>query len=349
MASRYSDDVKIDAKNKTKRIQMADIAKMSGVSVSTVSRALAGSPQVSVDTREYIAELARRNGYVVNPLARSLRLQRTEVINVVFPLGHAAHQLITDPFLLELLGRLADEIVARGYELLVSKVAPPEAGWLDRLINAQRADGVIIIGQSDQEAALARAGGNHLPMVVWGAWRPDQTYCVVGTDNVEGGRLAARRLISQGRRKLAFLGDVALPEIRDRNAGFWEVCREAGIELDCRRVIYSSVTRESARAAATTLCQSGLEFDGVFAASDVIALEGLAAMKSKGLRAPDDVAVIGFDDSMVAAHAEPALTTIHQALDQGAKHLVDLLFRRMQGEDAPGLAMAPELVVRASG
>lgn len=327
---------------------MADIAKMSGVSVSTVSRALAGSDQVSADTREYIAEIARQNGYVVNPLARSLRLKRTEIINVAIPLGHASQQLISDPFMLEMLGRLADEITERGYELLVTKMPAPEPGWLDRLVGAQRADGLIIIGQSDQCEALQEAGRHHEPMVVWGAHKPGMSYSVVGVDNRLGGRLAAERLIGRGRRKLAFIGDPTLPEVRPRYAGYLEVCDEAGVPEAARRLAYAAFTPSSAQAAAELLFESGEPVDGIFAASDVIALEAIAAAKARGLRIPDDVAVVGFDDSAVAAHADPALTTIRQDLAEGARLLTELLFQRMQGAEPAGVQMTPQLVVRAS-
>jgi len=124
------------------------------VSISTVSRALSGSPLIPEATRDMIAEIAKTQGYVINPFARGLRLQRTQTIGVVIPLGHGGGQLITDPFFLEMLGRLADEITLRGYEILLSKIAPPNPGWLDRLIQAQRTDGLVIIGQSDQHEAL---------------------------------------------------------------------------------------------------------------------------------------------------------------------------------------------------
>jgi DNA-binding LacI/PurR family transcriptional regulator len=133
---------------------MADIARMAGVSISTVSRALTGNTLIPKALREEIGEIARANGYVVNQAARSLRLRRTNTIGVVIPLGREAGQLISDPFFLEMVGRLADEITLRDYAVLLTKVASPQPGWLDRIIQSQRADGLLIIGQSNQHEAL---------------------------------------------------------------------------------------------------------------------------------------------------------------------------------------------------
>ena len=113
--------------------QAAVIAKLAGVSESTVSRALAGSPLVAKKKREEIVAIARDRGYVINSAARNLRLRRSEAISVVFPLGHEAGQPLTDPFFVEMLGHLADEITQRGYGVLLQKILPPMDAWLPRL------------------------------------------------------------------------------------------------------------------------------------------------------------------------------------------------------------------------
>jgi DNA-binding LacI/PurR family transcriptional regulator len=295
-----------------------------------------------------IAEIAHNNGYVVNPFARGLRLKRTQTIGVVIPLGHAEGQLISDPFFLEMLGRLADEITLRGYEILLSKVAAPKPGWLDNLIHAQRTDGMVIIGQSDQHQALNAASAHYVPMVVWGAHLADQTYCAVGLDNVAGGYMATRHLIDRGRRKIAFLGDPNLPEIGQRREGYLRACREAGLELDPRLDAKSHFTLETATEAAEKLLTSGVEVDGVFAASDVIALAAINVLRKQGKSVPGDVAVVGFDDSAIAAHTTPAITTVRQDLGKAAKLMIELLFQRLEGEVAPGVLLTPELVIRGS-
>lgn len=329
-------------------IKMADIAKLAGVSVSTVSRALAGSALVPPAKRDEILAIAQSQGYVVNEQARNLRLKRTRTIGVVIPLGHEVGQLISDPFFIELFGRLADEITARDYTVLLSKVARPEPGWQERLIQSQRTDGLLIIGQSDQHAALNAAARTHLPLVVWGAHLPNQLYCSVGSDNIGGGRTATEHLLRQGRRRIAFLGVGDLPEVDLRREGYLRALKAAGIDPDPALMAPAHFTVDTAYDTVRGLIDSGAAFDAVFAVSDVIAIAAIKALNAAGLRVPQDVAVVGFDDINIAAYTNPALTTIHQDLAHGAKVMVDLLFRRMEGENTPSATMPAELVIRKS-
>lgn len=329
-------------------IKMADIARLAGVSVSTVSRALAGSPLVPAAKRDEILALAQAQGYVVNEQARNLRLKKTRTIGIVIPLGHESGQLISDPFFIELFGRLADEITARDYTVLLSKVARPEPGWQDRLIQSQRADGLLVIGQSDQHEALNNAARTRFPLVVWGARAPGQLYCTVGSDNLAGGRLATEHLLRQGRRRIAFLGVGDLPEVALRRQGYLQALTAAGIAEDPQLMAAAHFTVDTAYETVRGLIDSGVGFDAVFAVSDVIAVAAMKALQAAGLRVPEDVAVVGFDDVAIAAYANPPLTTVRQDLGRGARLMVDLLFRRMEGEEAPPATMAPELVVRKS-
>lgn len=321
---------------------------MAGVSTSTVSRALAGNTLIPKDLRDAIVEIARTNGYVVNQSARSLRLRRTNTIGVVIPLGHEVGQMISDPFFLEMVGRLADELTMRDYAVLLSKVTSPQPGWLDQIIHAQRTDGLLIIGQSNQHEALNLAAQTYRPMVVWGGQLPDQRYCSVGGDNLLGARLAVEHLIRTGRRRIAFLGATDAPEAVLRRDGYLAGLAAAGLPVDPALMARSPFGGETAYAAAQALIESGAEFDAIFAMSDVIALAAIRALTAAGRRSPEDVAVVGYDDIAVARQSTPPLTTIRQDLEAGARQMVDLLFRRIAGEDAPSAIIPPELVIRST-
>lgn len=329
-------------------IKMADIARMAGVSVSTVSRALAGSTLVPQAKREEILALAQAQGYVINEQARNLRLKKTRTIGVVIPLGHEVGQLISDPFFIELLGRLADEITARDYNVLLTKVARPEPGWQDRLIQSQKADGLIVIGQSDQHEALNAVARTYLPLVVWGAHLPSQLYCSVGSDNIGGARLAVEHLVQKGRRRIAFLGVPSLPEVGLRYDGYRRALAAAGIAEDPALLAPAHFTVDTAYDTVRGLIDSKVPFDAIFAVSDVIAIAAIKALNAAGLRVPDDVAVVGFDDITIAAYVNPPLTSVRQDLARGAKVMIDLLFRRMEGENTPSATMPAELVIRKS-
>jgi len=327
---------------------MSDIARLAGVHVSTVSRALAGSPLVQQGKRDKILKLARERGYVVNATARNLRLKRTQTLSVVIPLGHEAGQPLTDPFFVSMLGHLADEITQHGYGMFLQKVLPPMDDWLPRLIGSQRSDGIIIIGQSTEHAAIEAAARNYAPLVVWGGHLEHQSYCTVGTDNVGGARAAVEHLLSSGRRRIVFLGDPSIPEIRLRHDGYRLALARAPRGTRSDNIVPSHMTADTAYEAMRAYIREGGAFDAVFAATDVIALSAMRAISASGLSVPDDVAVVGFDDIPMAAHSIPTLTTVRQDLERGAKMLVNLLFRRLEGEATPSATMPAELIVRES-
>ncbi|WP_354068346.1 LacI family DNA-binding transcriptional regulator [Caulobacter sp. 1776] len=327
---------------------MADIARMAGVSISTVSRALAGNPLIPKALRDQIVEIAQTHGYVVNQSARSLRLRKTDTIGVIIPLAYETGQLISDPFFLEMVGRLADEITRRDYSVLLNKVIVTETGWLERIIQSHRADGLLLIGQSTQHAALNAVSGAYKPMVVWGAQLPGQRYCTVGSDNVEGGRLAVAHLAGTGRKRIVFLGAIDAPEAALRFEGYKKGLAEAGIAFDPRLVVPTPYTLEEAKLTVADFLAKDVPFDAAFAFSDIIALAGIGALTEAGKTVPGDVAVVGFDDIVLARHSNPPLTTIRQDLAFGARAMVDLLFRRMAGEDVASTLAPVELIVRGS-
>lgn len=328
--------------------KMADIARLAGVSESTVSRALAGSPLVAKRKREQIVAIARERGYVINSAARNLRLRRSEAISVVFPLGHETGQPLTDPFFVEMLGHLADEITQRGYAVLLQKILPPMDAWLPRLIASRRSDGIVVIGQSTEHAVLEAAAAAYQPLVVWGGHAAAQTYCTVGTDNLGGARIGVEHLIRLGRRKIVFFGDPSTPELRLRFEGYRLALRQAMTSLDAEHVVPTHLTPDAAYEAMRAFIGRERPFDAVFAGSDLIAISAMRALSAAGLRVPEDVAVVGFDDIALAAHTHPALTTLRQDIHRGAKTLVDLVFRRIAGEDAPSATMPAELIIRES-
>lgn len=314
--------------------------------MSTVSRALSNHPRVSAATKERIRALAAEHGFRLNQTASALRRQRTGAIGVVIPLGHDVDQSLSDPFFMGLLGPLADALAAAGYDLLLSRVIPDGDGWLDDIVASGRVDGVILIGQSDQTAVIEAVARRFAPLVVWGACRPDMAQVTVGTDNRAGGELAARHLIAIGRRRLAFLGDPGVPEFADRHAGFHAVVEQApGV---AETVLPLHLTERDAYGETARFLASHAAPDGIFAASDVIAMSAMRAAADRGLRVPHDIAVVGYDDIGLAAHVVPPLTTIRQDVERGARTLVDLLLRRIAGEPAAAVTMPPELILRSS-
>ncbi len=329
-----------------KRIRtITDLAKIAGVSPGTVSRALSGNSLVNNKTREKIEAIAREHGFRPNQMASKLRMQKTGVIGVAIPLGHDVRQQISDSFFITLLGYLADELTEKGYDLMLRRVIPAQdEDWLDRFIGSGMVDGVIVVGQSDQFDRIEDVADGYLPMVVWGNHQEGQRHCVVGADNRLGGKLAAERLIASGAKSLAFLGDTEPIEFAARYAGAREVAARMGVPI---RALPTHLSPErTGKEIAEHLQEIEGKVDGIFAATDTIAVTCLRELRKRGIEVPGQLRIVGFDDLPISSQTVPPLTTVRQDIAAGAKGLVDLLLRRLAGEDTESLVRPPHLIIR---
>ena len=326
---------------------ITDLARLAGVSPGTVSRALAGKSLVNARTRERIQELAREHGFQLNRMASNLRRQKTGVIGVAIPLGHDRRQQVSDVFFMTLLGYLADALTEAGYDLMLRRVIPDrDEDWLDRFIGSGMIDGVIVIGQSDQFERIEDIADGYLPMVVWGNHQEGQRHCVVGTNNRLGGKLAVERLIADGCRNLAFLGDTQPSEFAARYAGACEVAERHGVPIRPLSTHLSPDRMSEEITQHLPAIAGGI--DGIFAATDTLAVACLRTLREQGIAVPEKVRLIGFDDLPIASQTVPPLTTVRQDIAAGARGLVDLLLRRLGGEDTESLVLPPHLVLRGT-
>src|SRR5690606_625065 len=302
---------------------------------------------ISEETTRQVRAVAKQLGYRVDAAGSSLRTGQTRTIGVLIPLAHAAMQNFSDPFFMEILGALADELSAAGYNMLLNKLTEDPAGWITDLARGRRADGVIVIGQSLHHESLNRTASAEFPMVVWGTRLPGQRYLTVGSDNEAGGHDATAHLISQGCRRVVFLGDSAAPEVAARLQGYLRAMREAQI---ARQPALEMPVRfgDTAYHAVNALLSAGIEFDGLMACSDVFAMSAMRALSEQGRKVPTDVAVAGFDDIPFAAFTTPPLTTVRQNCQTGARVLVENLLRLIRHEPAWTVVIPTELVVRPS-
>ncbi|PCI51010.1 MAG: LacI family transcriptional regulator [Alphaproteobacteria bacterium] len=338
-------------KRRTKKrrpIKMDDLAELAGVSKSTVSRALSDNPLVSKKTRDRIKQLAKEHNYRLNVNARNFFLKETLTIAVLMPSANNADWRILDPFFLELLGNIADALNEAGHELLLAKTSGQSVNWIEEYTKLQRCDGMILIGQGSEHDKINHLWETFDAFVVWGAKLPGQKYCSVGSDNFNGGKMAAEYLLSLGRKRLAFLGDRELPEVMLRFKGYLAALKQAGIEPDEQLELSTPFESDAAFTATVRLIESGASFDSIVAASDVLAMSAIRALKQYDLEVPDDISIIGYDDIMLSSYYNPALTTVRQNCAEGGHQMVKNLLRILDGEEPVSVLLPTELVIRSS-
>lgn len=322
---------------------LRDLAALAGVSASTASRALSDSPLLSQVTRERIKSLAHEHSFHLNITARALRNRRTARVALALP-----PDMEDDPFFSTMLGLLGDKLANRGLDIQLTRSSPNQGDWLETLAGSGRVDGVILLGQSDQYAAIERFAKQYRPLVVWGAHVPGQTHCSVGSDNHLGGELAIKHLLERGCRRIAFLGDPGSIEIGQRLASSRASLASTGAKESLQIIPVKHGAPTAHQAIFDYLSTAPVPPDGIFAASDLLAMNALKALSDLALSVPRDVRVIGFDGLPFGQITVPALSTIQQDLTAGAALLVDRLERRIAGEDAPCAILPPRLQVRLS-
>ncbi|MCU0956594.1 MAG: LacI family DNA-binding transcriptional regulator [Hydrogenophaga sp.] len=328
------------------RLQMADIARLAGVSASTVSRALSGSPLIPEATSQRIRDLARQLNYKVNVGAANLRRRDVNTVGVMV-LGDPM-KAMSDPFLLSILGAVADALDSKGMNLLLSRIKTDDPEHLSTLVDSGQVGGLIVIGQLTWHDRLNHLAATGLPLVVWGACLPDAIYPVVGGDNLQGGYEATNHLIRQGCRRIAFFGDTQHPEVRLRHQGYARALAEAGLELDPRlhQAFLFGDTR--IREVIDKWLDQGESFDAVFAASDVTAISIIGALGERGVAVPSQVKVVGYDDIAISAHLHPSLSSVRQPTQTAGAALVELLLERMAGQPSRANMLPTELIRRES-
>lgn len=329
-----------------------DVAYLAGVSQSTVSRALRGSPSVSEPTRKRIEAIAQELNYAVDRNASSLRTQQSRTLALLFFADPTSDDSLINPFFLAMLGSITRACSKCGYDLLIS-FQELSGSWLVAYEDSKKADGLILLGYGDYVEYRERLDelvkrGTHF--VRWGAVSPDQPGISLGSDNRQGGALAADHLLALGRRRLAFLGNASdhYPEFLERYRGYVRAIEDHGEEADPELRIDAINTEESGYAAACDLLQRERPFDALFAASDMIALGAMHALRDRGVRVPTDVAVVGFDDIPAARLANPPLTTVMQDTRRAGQALVDTLLALIGGQPVNNLILPATLVRRQS-
>jgi len=327
---------------------IADIARLAGVSKSTVSRALNDSPLVAEETKDRIRTIARQHRFHISAPARRLSLRKSRTIAFV---THAYHKDFSwaDLFGLEILGGITRGLHESGYDTLILHVDPKDTGWACQYLDTGRVDGFILQTSARKQYHVRALLEMKAPFIVWGAPLPGLSFCSVMGDDLMGGRLATEHLIQSGRRKIAFLGgSVGEPEVKQRYSGYATALQNAGRQVDPNLVEYGDYSDTSGAAVMRSLLDRAPDLDAVFVNSDLMAIAAMDVIRERGRRVPEDVSIVGYDDLSIAAHSNPPLTTIRQSVPEVGRLLARNLVEYLQTGMVTNVTVPIELVVRES-
>lgn len=330
-------------------VSIKDIARIAGVSHSTVSRALRGSSLIPGTTAGRIQKIADEMGYTASAIGRSLVKGRTEAIGVVVT-------SISDPFNGEVVEGLEEAANQHGYSVIfaTSQASPEREIAVVRAFQSRRVDGIVV--------ASSRVGSNHyrmlthlqIPVVLLNNQHPDDVCYSVRIDNIKGTFDATNHLLSLGHRRIAYLGDrLGVRSDEERREGFRKAMQQAGVNVSPHLLLMGDGKMPGATRAASMLFNSGIQArkqaTAIVCYNDVSALGVMESAKRAGIVLPHQLSIIGFDDIQVADLVTPSLTTIRQPKRQLGLQSMNLLLNLLRGEKADkSLVLAGELIVRGS-
>ena len=322
-----------------------DLAALSGVSRATVSRVINGGP-VSRATRDRVLAVLASTNYRPNAAARMLASGRSGVVGVVMHVQ--PRDLFDDPYFSQLLQGMSDALSEQAAGMMLWLGSRSKEETLDHILSMGLLDGVIVTATYLQDPLVDGLLASRFPAVLVGHRREDQTASYVDVDNVQAADTVTTHLVKVGRRRIGHVTGIrGTVSGEDRITGYVRALDRARLET-AGLIVDGDFTKASGTAAAIELLDRGV--DAIFCGNDASAEGALDAIRGRGLRVPDDVAVAGFDDLEFAAHLDPPLTTIRQRVDEQGIEAAYALFELLRDPRAgPRRVILPtELVIRQS-
>ncbi|MFI9241990.1 LacI family DNA-binding transcriptional regulator [Streptomyces sp. NPDC053086] len=339
-----------------RRPTLEEVAARAGVGRGTVSRVINGSPRVSDTTRAAVEAAVAELGYVPNTAARALAANRTDAIALVVP--EPETRFFAEPYFSDMLRGVGAELSDTEMQLLlIFAGSDRERQRLAQYLAAHRVDGVLLVSVHADDPLPDLLAQLEIPAVISGPRSAAESLTSVDSDNYGGARSAVEHLLSRGRRRIAHItGRLDVYGAERRVAGYRDALRDAGHAVDELLIEAGDFTEEGGRRAMTTLLSRHPDLDAVFAGSDVMAAGARQVLREAGRRIPDDVALVGYDDSAIARHMDPPLTSVRQPIEEMGRAMIDFLLAEIagrrpaaSGEPERRQAVLPtELVVRAS-
>jgi DNA-binding LacI/PurR family transcriptional regulator len=315
-----------------------------------------GSPRVSDATRAAVEAAVAELGYVPNTAARALAANRTDAIALVVP--EPETRFFAEPYFSDMLKGVAAELSDTEMQLLlIFAGSDRERRRLAQYLAAHRVDGVLLVSVHADDPLPDLLSQLEIPAVISGPRSALETLPSVDSDNYGGARQAVEHLLSRGHRRIAHItGRLDVYGAQRRVDGYRDALRDAGYAVDEALIEPGDFTEEGGTRAMAALLSRCPDIDAVFAASDVTAAGARQALREAGRRIPDDVALVGYDDSAIARHMEPPLTSVRQPIAEMGRHMINLLLTEIADRrptvsrelDRRQVVLVTELVERAS-
>jgi LacI family transcriptional regulator, galactose operon repressor len=334
------------------RVTSHDVAKAAGVSRTTVSLVLNGVQGINIrpETRRRVIEVAAQLGYVPNAAARALVSQRAQIIGLF--LTRSSHHISSDAFITQTLEGLLDVVHQYDMRLMIDIIEPEHQRdiYLE-MARAKRIDGILLSGPRLDDEALQLLEKEAFPTVLIGQL-PGSGFCFVDVDNCASAEMAVAHLIQMGHTRIACITNAnrSYTAAVDRLRGYKSALEAAGLPFDAALVRYGDFTVDSGYQQMKDLLDRGALFTAAFVASDTLVLGAKAALTERGLRVPQDVALVGFDDLPFAKYMNPPLTTVHLPAVELAREACKQLICQLQGEQicCQQIILDSQLVIRQS-
>ncbi len=328
------------------RKNIEHIAQLAKVSKATVSRVLNNSPKVTEETREKVMKVIKESGYYPSATARRLTTNKAETIGLIIPTPQ--DKTFGNPFYTEILRGLTHQAKIKRYDLLLF-INEHKFNY-SQLFYDRRVDGLLLIGIKRNDKGIAQLSKNGLPYILTGKVDyEDANY--VDADNKDGAYQAVSYLANLGHKRIAYLGgSFEFAFNQERFEGYLKALKEHNLKYGKELTMESINTEESGYKAMHKLLESSLIPTAVFVANDLDAIGAMKAAREKGLRIPEDIAFVGFDDIQLASHIEPPLTTVRQPIYEMGITAISLLVQLIEGKEKEPLKveLPTQLIIRGS-
>jgi LacI family transcriptional regulator len=330
---------------------LKDIAREVGVSVTTVSRSLAGYDDVAASTHERIQETAVRLGYFPNITAQRLQKQRTDTLGFIMPTFGSR---FSDPFFSEFIAGIGNEAAVHDYDLLVSTHAPDSEGEQKayrRAVQRGWVDGLIVVRTREDDARIQLLCEHQFPFVAFGRTKDDRQFPYVDEDSEAGMRLLVQHFIDLGHERIGLIAPPpGLMFGHYRLQSFYDTMRDNNLTIQPEWIVEGDLTQRGGAESVAALLALTPRPTAIIGGNDLMAIGAINRIQQHGLKVGQDIAVGGFDDIPLSAYMTPPLTTIHQPIYEIGQETCAMLIDIVNGRTLqnPHVLLTPTLVTRAS-